>query len=541
MPIQIGNDKVIKLMRKVQGSNTVEEVLEYKDTNGNLIHKRVEISYDANGGTGSYPTQTLTWGVQKIPIPGDLVFNRNGYFCSGWEFTKTSTDVGLNTLAPNENKTVYAIWETITYTITFDRSGGIGGNSSAMYHIEQTTSLSSMLGSVSKTGYSLRGLHLKSWESEKPHNWGPENTLYNLGSTIEGKYGTVELKVDWKGNQYTVAFNKNGGNDPSPSTKSVTFGNAYGTLATIVRNEPYSIFDGWYTAINGGTKITSSSTVNTALNHTLYARWNPTPYVITIDKNGGTGGNNSINYNVETTETIKQKAGNITKTGYSIYGWRVSDWSGAYNWGPFGTNYLPETSLSGYFGNITLTATWSANEYEVTFDSQGGSVPNPQSKMVTYQTAYGALPTVKDSNYYSFDGWYTAASGGSKITSSSIMSTASDHSLYARYLQKYPDMEYPPSLDETYCIIDTHSNEQYIIIGVENYNSHAVTCYINGAGTQSINGRIGSTPGRREIVLMGYKDVPYTENIYIEFTAQGYMFSKLERNQPVNTTACEVW
>ena len=147
----------------------------------------------------------------------------------------------------------------------------------------------------------------------------------------------------------------------------------------------------------------------------------------------------------------------------------------------------------------------------------------------------------RNPKYYNFDGWYTAASGGSEITSSSIMSTASDHSLYARYLQKYPDMEFPPRLSEIYCIIDTHSNEQYIIIGVENHNYHAVTCYIPGAGTQGIIGRVGTTPGKQEMVLAGHKDVPYTENIYIEFTAPGYMWSKLEQNQPVNTTACQVW
>ena len=63
------------------------------------------------------------------------------------------------------------------------------------------------------------------------------------------------------------------------STKSVTYGSTYGSLTTPSRSG-YS-FVGWYTAQNGGTKVDSSTTVTTAGNHTLYARWSKTTVTYT--------------------------------------------------------------------------------------------------------------------------------------------------------------------------------------------------------------------------------------------------------------------
>lgn len=68
---------------------------------------------------------------------------------------------------------------------------------------------------------------------------------------------------------YTVTFDPNGGNTPSPTSKSVTSDSTYGTLATCTR--PNYNFLGWYTS--DGTEITSSSVVNLSGDQTLYAQW----------------------------------------------------------------------------------------------------------------------------------------------------------------------------------------------------------------------------------------------------------------------------
>jgi len=51
---------------------------------------------------------------------------------------------------------------------------------------------------------------------------------------------------------------------------------------------------------------------------------------------------------------------------------------------------------------------------------------------VTYDSAYGTLATVSRAGY-TFNGWYDAASGGNLVTAVTVVTTASDHSLYAQW------------------------------------------------------------------------------------------------------------
>lgn len=68
----------------------------------------------------------------------------------------------------------------------------------------------------------------------------------------------------------------------------------------------------------------------------------------------------------------------------------------------------------------------------ISFDANGGSV-DTASKTVTYYSTYGNLPTPAARTGYTFDGWYTAASGGTKVTSTTKVSTTGDRTLYAHW------------------------------------------------------------------------------------------------------------
>ena len=59
-------------------------------------------------------------------------------------------------------------------------------------------------------------------------------------------------------------------------------------------------------------------------------------------------------------------------------------------------------------------------------------VVNESSKTVVYGSSYGSLPT-PTRDYYSFDGWYTAKTGGNKITESSVFNSAENVTLYAHW------------------------------------------------------------------------------------------------------------
>ena len=76
----------------------------------------------------------------------------------------------------------------------------------------------------------------------------------------------------------------------------------------------------------------------------------------------------------------------------------------------------------------------TANSYTSTFNANSGSSPNSSSKSVTFGGTYGALATTSRTGY-TFNGWFTATSGGTEIESSDTVSTASNQTLYAQWTE----------------------------------------------------------------------------------------------------------
>lgn len=105
-------------------------------------------------------------------------------------------------------------------------------------------------------------------------------------------------------------------------------------------------------------------------------------------------------------------------------GYKFSKWTGS-----------AETGSNPYKfsinGNKSFTANATANTYTVTFNANGGTTPTA-SKSVTYNGTYGTLPTPTRKGY-TFNGWYTTASGGTQKTSSSTYTTAGNSTLYAHW------------------------------------------------------------------------------------------------------------
>lgn len=83
-------------------------------------------------------------------------------------------------------------------------------------------------------------------------------------------------------------------------------------------------------------------------------------------------------------------------------------------------------------GEIQAYAHWATNDYNVSFNAQGGK-GNLETRSVTYDDAYGALPIVTRANY-DFTGWYTEPEGGTLIDEASIVRIPEDHTLYAQWL-----------------------------------------------------------------------------------------------------------
>jgi len=227
------------------------------------------------------------------------------------------------------------------------------------------------------------------------------------------------VTATWTANKYTVSYNVNEGNALTTTSKQVTFGSTYGTLPSPTRTG-YD-FAGWYTAASGGTQVTAGSTVNRAENHTIFAHWTKKKYTVTFDANSGSVSPSSKEY--EYGSTYGTTLPTPTRTGYDFAGW--------YTAASGGTQIASTNTITSA---KTIYAHWTAKSITVNFNANNGSV-SPTSTTVTYASTYGTLPTPTRSNY-NFDGWYTAASGGSHITSSSTVTVTSAQTLYAHWTGK---------------------------------------------------------------------------------------------------------
>lgn len=112
---------------------------------------------------------------------------------------------------------------------------------------------------------------------------------------------------------------------------------------------------------------------------------------------------------------------NPTQTGYTFAGWYTAASGGI---------QITSTTTVTATADQTVYAHWTPNTYTVYFDEQGGS--SVSDKTVTYDSTYGTLPTPTKSGY-NFLGWYTAASGGTKVTSSTTVKITSNQTLYAQW------------------------------------------------------------------------------------------------------------
>ena len=76
-----------------------------------------------------------------------------------------------------------------------------------------------------------------------------------------------------------------------------------------------------------------------------------------------------------------------------------------------GTSYTNSQSVT-INGALNLFAQWSANSYQVSFNTQGG--PDVAGQSWTTATTL-TLPAAPTRTGYTFNGWYDAASGGTRV------------------------------------------------------------------------------------------------------------------------------
>lgn len=232
-------------------------------------------------------------------------------------------------------------YQPITYKITYNLNGGTNNSSNPSYY---NVLYGVSLKNPTRTGYAFDGWYIGDTKvtgiNEGKTAWftSADNLYQELASR---KTGNITLEARWTLNKYTLSFNPNGGT-VNPTSKTVSYGNPYGNLPTPTKKG--SRFLGWFTEKDGGTQVSSTTTMG-ASNVTLYAHWNSIEYTVSFNASGEFGGLNK-------TYTSGQVLGLLptpTKAGYTFLGWYYQDTSG---------NEVMATSQTVVTSHMELYARW---------------------------------------------------------------------------------------------------------------------------------------------------------------------------------------
>ena len=284
--------------------------------------------------------------------------------------------------------------------VNFDAQGGTGGTStikatpgSAMPSITLPT----------KTGYTFDGYYTETN--------GGGTKYYNADGTSANNCPSTGLNLyaKWVAKQYTVTLNKQEGTGGSNSV-TATYNSAMPSMTRPTRTG-YT-FGGYYTGTNGGGTQYYNANGGSARNWdktsatTLYAKWTANQYTVTLDKQEGTGGSNSVTATYNSAMPSMTKP---TRTGYTFGGYYTgTNGSGTqyYNANGGSTKNWDKTSAT------TLYAKWTANQYTVTFNNQNGT-GGSNSVTATYDSAMPSA-TMPTKIGYIFAGYYDNTSGGTQ-------------------------------------------------------------------------------------------------------------------------------
>ena len=153
---------------------------------------------------------------------------------------------------------------------------------------------------------------------------------------------------------------------------------------------------------------------------TLTVQWTVPTYAVTLHPNGGTiNSGNVTEYTYGVGATLPT---DVTRTGYTFKGWYDNE----------NLTGNPVTAISSTeTGNKEYWAKWEANTYTVTFDPNGGSV-DPVAATTDSSGKLSSLPTPTHGGNYRFDGWYTAQTGGIKVTLNQVYTA--NTTLYAYWI-----------------------------------------------------------------------------------------------------------
>lgn len=343
---------------------------------------------------------------------------RTGYTFKGW-FENTSC-AGESTEESCEsfdfgqeivrNVDLYARWSKNSYSISYDLNGSDGENQNQNFY------------------YPADGLELNavSWNDAHEFNgWyllNDQGQKNNLGTTIPvGTTGDLTLYADWTEISYAVIYSAGfgaSGNNIQPAKK------LKGEDLLLINEVKFTrtgyTQNGWVSKENSDEVYLFPDPVYTIDNKiTLIPHWEPNVYKITYKIDGKNVTLTPNTYTVESGELASP-----SRDGYTFDGWHArSDYSDdAFSVVPNGTT-----------GNKTFYGKWDLVTYTVTYNLNGGALPEDAPIPHTYTIESGVTLLVPSKENYEFAGWYNNAEfEGDAITEIGTGATG-DMAIYAKW------------------------------------------------------------------------------------------------------------
>ena len=399
------------------------------------------------------------------------------------------------------------------YIVGFYTQGGKIGDES--YRVERVTGTDGKLAAEQVPTPTKEHYIFAGWYTAESGG-----TLLSLDTVYTGSRN--EYYARWvPTDDIDVTFDANGGKVNGKDTYTITIPAAdKGKLASlpVPTREGYT-FDGWYTAASGGMKITGTTVFSEAT--TVYALWGAIDSV-SFSYTGYTEGENVA----EAVVTCNTAGVEFT------YKWQYSDSGGSYsdatklsaqfisgikytlwiyfkaqdglalaelnetdvtlggnNPGGVYTNYTIDEVKYSYGVPFSMSPLGGVTKYIVGFYTQGGKIGDESYRVERVtgtdgKLAAGQVPT-PTKEHYTFDGWYTAASGGTLLSLDTVY-TDSRNEYYARWTEN-------PALTGTATITGTAKFGQTLTASLESGNNTGTLSYQWKRDGSDISGAMNST------------------------------------------------
>lgn len=359
----------------------------YMDASGEItiLDAVYNVTLNTNGGVLANESDNITNYTQgtvvTLPTPTQV-----GYKFEGWYENKdfTGNKVTMITADSEGDKVYYAKWIAETYAISYELNDGIIADDKNITSYEYGTTVKLPTSEdITKADY-----HFNGWYDNAEFTGTPitEITIKEVPETGN----SMIFYAKWTKNEpdkYMVTFeNADGTVLQSGDVEKDTMPVYAGATPTKEQDDRYTyVFDKWVPEL---TSVTGPATYKATYTSTSRV------YRVTLNVNDGTIGENVTDYTYGTAVTLPVP----TKKGYKFEGW--------YDNAEFTGVTVTEISAAAT-GDKTYYAKWVAEQYTITFNTDGGAfVETPISSYIYGTTSTLPVPT---KNGYKFEGWYDNA------------------------------------------------------------------------------------------------------------------------------------